>query len=102
VVRTRNSGWDNDHVGASEGLLHAIVCREVTLDLLPQSQCLLFTLQPRKVAYGNGGDVGEIGGDTWGVDNIVESELVDKRASLHEEGERLANATGSTCDDCEA
>ena len=43
--------------------------------------------------------MGKVGGDTWSVDDIVESELVDKRASLHEEGERLANATGSTCDD---
>lgn len=43
--------------------------------------------------------MGKVGGDTWSVDDIVKSELVDERASLHEEGERLANATGSTCDD---
>lgn len=45
--------------------------------------------------------MGKVGGDTWSVDDIVESKLVDKRASLHEEGKRLANATGSTCDDCD-
>jgi len=33
--------------------------------------------------------VGEIGGHTRGVDHIVEGELVDERASLEEEGERL-------------
>lgn len=31
----------------------------------------------------------EIGSDTGGVDNIVEGELVDERAGLEEEGERL-------------
>lgn len=40
-------------------------------------------------AYGNGGDVREIGGDTGSVDNIVEGELIDERAGLEEEGERL-------------
>ena len=33
--------------------------------------------------------MGEIGGHTRGVDHIVEGELVDERASLEEEGERL-------------
>ena len=41
------------------------------------------------MTYGNGGDVREIGSDTGGVDNIVEGELVDERAGLEEEGERL-------------
>lgn len=39
--------------------------------------------------YGLGGDVGEIGGNTGGVDNIVEGELIDERAELEEEGQRL-------------
>jgi len=33
--------------------------------------------------------VGEISGNTWGVDNIVESELIDERAGLEEEGQWL-------------
>lgn len=33
--------------------------------------------------------MGEIGGNTWGVDNIVEGELIDERAVLQEEGQRL-------------
>lgn len=41
----------------------------------------------------------KIGGDTRGVDDIVERELVNEWASLHEKGERLANAAGGTCDD---
>lgn len=45
--------------------------------------------------------MGEIGGDTWGVDDIVEGELVDERAGLEEEREWLADTAGGTCDDCE-
>jgi len=33
--------------------------------------------------------VGEIRGNTRGVDNIVESKLVNKRTSFQEKGERL-------------
>lgn len=45
--------------------------------------------------------MGQVGGDTGGVDNIVEVELADQRARLHEKRQRLANATGGSCDDCE-
>lgn len=40
-------------------------------------------------AYRRGGDVGEIGGNTGSVDNIVQSQLVDERTGLEEEGQRL-------------
>lgn len=33
--------------------------------------------------------MGQIGGNTGGVDNIVEGELIDERAVLEEEGQRL-------------
>ena len=49
--------------------------------------------------YGDGGDVRQVGGDTGSVDDIVERELVDEGREREEEGQRLANATGSTCDD---
>ena len=39
--------------------------------------------------YGLGGDVGEIGSNTGGIDNIVEGQLIDERAVLEEEGQRL-------------
>jgi hypothetical protein len=73
---TGNASGDDDNVGASEGLPHAIVGGEEALDL------------------GDGGDVGEIGGHAGGVDDIVEGELVDERAGLEEEGQRLG---GSEC-----
>lgn len=41
--------------------------------------------------------MGEIGGNTWGVDNIVEGELIDERAVLQEEGQRL-NRSASAID----
>lgn len=33
--------------------------------------------------------MGEIGGDTWGVDDIVESQLIDEWGGLEEEGQWL-------------
>ena len=33
--------------------------------------------------------MGKVGGYTGGVDDIVEGELVDERAGLEEEGQRL-------------
>lgn len=33
--------------------------------------------------------MGKVGGNTWSVDNIVEGELVNERACLQEEGQRL-------------
>ena len=65
---TGNTSRDDDDVCAGECVLQAIIFGEVALDL------------------GNGADVGEIGGDTWGVDDIVKGELVDERARLEEEG----------------
>ena len=65
---TGNAGRDDHDVRASECVLQAVVLGEVALDLR------------------DGADVGEIGGDAWGVDDIVEGELVDKRARLEKEG----------------
>jgi len=67
----RDAGGDDDDVGAGEGVLQAVVFGEETVDL------------------GDGGDVGEISGDAGRVDDIVEGEVVDERAGLEEEGERL-------------
>ena len=40
-------------------------------------------------AYSSGRDVRKVRGNTGSVDDIVEGELVDERASLEEEGQRL-------------
>lgn len=39
--------------------------------------------------YRLGGDVREISCNTWGVDHIVESELINKWAELEEQRQRL-------------
>ena len=44
--------------------------------------------------------MGEVGGDTGSVDDIVEGEVVDERARLEEEGQWLSDTTGGTCYDC--
>lgn len=41
--------------------------------------------------YSNRGDVGKIGGDTGSVDDIVQGELVNVRASLQQKREGLFN-----------
>jgi hypothetical protein len=40
-------------------------------------------------AYRGRGDVGEVGSNTRSVDNIVQSQLVDERAALEEQGQGL-------------
>ena len=38
----------------------------------------------------------KVGGHTGGVDDIVEGELVDERAGLEEEGQRLGGSVSET------
>ena len=68
---TGDTSRNDDDIRTAECVLQAVVLGEVALDLR------------------DGADVGEIGGDAWGVDDIVEGELVDERACLEEEGEGL-------------
>lgn len=75
-----NSGWDNNDIGILESELGSILLWQVAGD------------------FSAGGDVGEISGNTWGVDNIVESELIDERAGLEEEGQWLSNSSRCTSD----
>lgn len=67
----RNARRDDDDIGAGESVLQAVILGQEASEL------------------GHRGDVGEIGRDAGGVDDIVESELVDERAGLEEEGEGL-------------
>jgi hypothetical protein len=46
--------------------------------------------------------VRKVGGDTGSVDDIVERKVVDERAGLEEEGQRLANTASGSGNDCEA
>lgn len=78
---TWNTSWDDDNVRILERLGHAAIGWEVALDL------------------GDGGNVRQIRRDTWGVHDIVEGELVDERAGLEEERQRLTDTARGTCDD---
>lgn len=40
--------------------------------------------------------MGQVSGDTGGVDNVVEGEVGDQRRLLEEERQGLADTTGST------
>jgi hypothetical protein len=73
---TWDTSGDDDHVCSGEGLLHPIVCWEVSVDLR------------------HGGDVRQVSRHTWGVDDIVEGEVVYERAGLEEEGEWLLQWIG--------
>lgn len=63
-----NTSRDDNNIGASKSVLQAVILGQVTGD------------------FSDGGDVREIGSDTGGVDDIVESKLIDKRACLQQEG----------------
>lgn len=68
---TGNTGRDDDNVGILEGGLGSVIGGEEAGRL------------------GLGRDVGQIGRDPRGVDDIVERELVNKRGELEEKGEGL-------------
>lgn len=42
----------------------------------------------------------QISRHTWCVDDIVESKLVDKRASLEQQRKRLTDTARGSCNDC--
>lgn len=46
-------------------------------------------IPPENKTYGGRRNVREIGGNTGSVDDIVESELINERRGLEEEGQRL-------------
>jgi hypothetical protein len=52
------------------------------------------------VTYRAGGNVRQIGGDTGGVDDIVQGKLVNERGELEQQGQRLSNATRGASNDC--
>ena len=81
---TGNTSRDDNDVSTGQGLGETVISREETVN------------------GGDGRDVREIGGDTGSVDDIVEREVVDKWAGLEEEGQRLANATSGSGNDCKA
>ena len=41
--------------------------------------------------------MGQVGGDTGGVDNIVEGELVNERGELEEQRQRLRRSVSTAC-----
>jgi hypothetical protein len=56
-----HTGGDNDNVRTPKSLSKTITRREVALD------------------FGRGGDMREVGGNTWRVDDIIQAELKDVR-----------------------
>lgn len=76
-----DTSGDDDDVGTGQGLLESVILGEVTSDL------------------GLGGDVGEVSGNTGGVDDIVESKLGHVRRELEEKRKGLANTTSGSGND---
>jgi hypothetical protein len=86
---TRNTGRDDNDVGAGKSALETVVLGQVSGDsLLPfsNSSCVCGA---KANSYRWCGDVREVGSDTWCVDDIVEGELVNELAVLEEEREGL-------------
>jgi hypothetical protein len=76
----RNTSRDEDNLSTSQALLE----RSITLVVASDGALSV--------------DVADIGGDTWGAPDIVESELGNSGVELEEEGERLTDTASSTED----
>jgi hypothetical protein len=76
-----DTGGDNDNVGAGQSVLETVILGEVASDL------------------SLGGDVGEVSGNTGGVDDIVESKLGHVRREFEEKRKGLANTTSGSGND---
>lgn len=77
---TGNTSGDQDNLRAVKSLLETCGSRVIACD--------------RAV----GVDMAQISSDTWSTADIVERELRHSWVELHQQGERLANASGSTED----
>lgn len=87
--RTGDSGRDHDNIGSGKSMLQSIVLREVAGDFLQPVGLLGEEMLGPCGTDRYRRDVGEIRSNTWGIDHIVESELIDKRTSFQEKGEWL-------------
>jgi hypothetical protein len=97
VQLTRNTGRDDNDVGAGKSALETVVLGQVSGDsLLPfsNSSCVCGA---KANSYRWCGDVREVGSDTWCVDDIVEGELVNELAVLEEEREGLSGGQFGYC-----
>lgn len=90
MARTGNASGDDNDVGILEGRLCALVGGEVAGCFL-RRQLSVASLEflGNARTHGVGGDVRQVGGNTGGVDNIVEGELIDERGELQEQGQGL-------------
>lgn len=73
-------------------MLQTIILGEIAGDFLQLWSELLVQAKPRSRrigTYSNRGDVRKVGSDTGSVHNIVQGKLINQRASLQEERERL-------------
>lgn len=97
---TGDTGGDDNDVGILESRLGAVVLGQVASGLL-LSRCVFSRGQSWRVVmatgstHGNRGDVGQVGSDAGGVDNVVEGELVNEGRELEEEGQRLEDFVSS-------
>lgn len=90
VARTGNASGDDNDVGILEGRLGALVGGEVAGCFLRRQLSVANLICPGGGrTHRVGGDVREVGGNTGGVDNIVEGELIDERGELQEQGQGL-------------
>lgn len=85
-------------------MLQAVILGQVAREFLPitlENEAARLTRGSfGDATYSDGRDVTEIGSNTRSVDNIVEGKLVNKRAGLQEEGQRLYRTTMKVRFDC--
>jgi hypothetical protein len=91
VQLTRNSCGNDDDIRTRKGFLQTVILREVAGDILfsHQNDSSTQTGSSWTPTHRNRRDVGEIGGHSRGIDDIVERQLVHERADFQEKRKRL-------------
>lgn len=85
---TGNASGNDDDVSASKSLLEAVIFGQVAVHRLCSSAYGLKVCSAR-VAYGGRGNVGEVGSNAGGVDDIVQGKFSDIGVGLEEQGQWL-------------
>ena len=93
IELTGNTGRDDDNVGIIESGLATLIFGKVAGDFIQSTSVVSVSVTGifgcAGYAYSDGGDVGKIGSDARGVDDIVEGELINVGGELQKKRERL-------------
>lgn len=91
VRRTGNAGRNDDDISTGECLFQTVIIWQVARDFLLNGELYdqRHSLKRKGRTYSDRRDVREVSSNTRGVDDIVESKLINERAGFQEKRKRL-------------